>query len=328
MSDTADADDNPAKRQLDLEDVDMPNTFDLQEKCIQPESQHQRRGTHMYCPLKPPYDVPRHPDWRDYNPSNLRPRVHREEEQTASYFVNTVDSTDGSAAENLPDESFHRDSRLSKVQLSQITHATGIQKRSSLWDLPSLIWPWSFPIDSMHLFYLNVVPNMRDHWQGNFFSWERQPGAFKTAQQATFKPSGEPYCIAPEEWKRIDQDIKSMIHPAVFGDRIRGVQEFRKANQWKTWAQVVSPIVLKNRLPEPFYSAWTQLVHGMTLATDYSVSAKDITDIQESMIQFVNHYHEVYYRYQNKRLPACRAVFHALLHVAESLIAMQGYVAE
>jgi hypothetical protein len=169
----------------------------------------------------------------------------------------------------------------------------------------------------MHLFYLNVVPNMRDHWQGNFFSWERQPGAFDTAQQAKFKPSGEPYCVAPEEWKRIDQDIKSMIHPAVFGDRIRGVQEFRKANQWKTWAQVVSPIVLKNRLPEPFYSAWTQLVHGMTLATDYSVTAKDITDIRESMIQFVNHYHEVYYRYQNKRLPACRAVFHALLHVAE-----------
>jgi hypothetical protein len=145
MSATADADDEPEKRRRDQEDVDMPDKFDSKEKGIQPESQHQqhqRRGTHMYCPLKPPCDVPRHPDWRDYNPRNLPLRVHCEEEQTAGYFVNTVDSTDGPAAVNVPDESFHRDSGRSKAQLSQITHATGIQKRSSLWDLPSLIWPW------------------------------------------------------------------------------------------------------------------------------------------------------------------------------------------
>jgi hypothetical protein len=304
-----------------------------------------QRGKHMYCPLNPPSDVPRDADWCDYDPEHLQLRTHSKDEQTAGYFNCPMDTVDERTSHNISDGQV--DDQLqpqqTQAQLHEITNATGIQRRSVLWDLPSLLWPWyvlslllhfyglnpysdvlcagcrSFPIDSMHLFYLNVVPNMRDHWQGNFFPWERQPGAFGTAQQTKVKPSGELYCIPQSEWDRIDADIKSLIHPTAFGDRIRCVADFRKANQWKTWAQVLSPIILKDRLPDPFYTEWIKLVYGMTLATDYSVRADDIMLVRKLMVGFVNHYHTAYYRYDNRRLPACRAVFHALLHVADCM---------
>jgi hypothetical protein len=308
--------------------MDIDNeSGDIYASAANSSSSKLRKGNHVYCPLKPPKDVPHNSDWRDYNPQELQLRSHPGDTKIAGYFRR--DGCDD----------------LSSVQLKEITDATGIKAWSTLHDLPSIRWPWyvtalvvslsayplcrkltlifnnvrSFPIDSMHLFYLNVVPNMRDHWQGNFFPWEKQPGAFGTAQKTKVKPSGEPYCISADDWNHINNDITLMIHPTAFGDRIRGIADFRKANEWKTWAQVISPILLKGRLPDPFYCEWIKLVYAMTLATDYSVSQEDIQLVRESMITFVNHYHDLYYRYQNKRLPACRAVFHALLHVADCM---------
>jgi hypothetical protein len=312
----------------DADSMDIDNeSSDVHASAANTSCSKLRKGNHVYCPLEPPKDVPHNPDWRDYNPRDLQLRSHSGDMTTAEYFRR--DGCDD----------------LSPVQLKEITDATGIKAWSTLRDLPSIRWPWyvtwflislpayplrrkltlisddlrSFPIDSMHLFYLNIVPNMRDHWQGNFFPWEKQPGAFGTAQQTKVKPSGEPYCIRVDNWMHINNDISLMVHPTAFGDRIRGIADFRKANEWKTWAQVISPILLKGRLPDPFYSEWIKLVYAMTLATDYSVSQEDIQLVRESMISFVNHYHDLYYRYQNNRLPACRAVFHALLHVADCM---------
>ena len=117
----------------------------------------------------------------------------------------------------------------------------------------------------------------------------------------------------------MDEDIKQMVHHTAFGNAIRSVEEFRKANEWKTWSNVLSPILLKGRLPEPFYSEWINLTTAITLATDYSVTTGDITKIRDAMAQFVVHYHKEYYKFENKRLSACKPVFHALLHVADCI---------
>jgi hypothetical protein len=45
----------------------------------------------------------------------------------------------------------------------------GVRGRSILLELPSIRIPRSFPIDIMHLFFLNVAENMVNHWLGNFF---------------------------------------------------------------------------------------------------------------------------------------------------------------
>ena len=173
---------------------------------------------------------------------------------------------------------------------------------------PSSVLP---PLDIYS--FLNIAPYMGVHWRGNFFRWERAAGASK----AKFRSSGEDYCIRPELWKKIDEDIKQMVHPTALGNTIRGVGEFRKVNEWKTWTNVLSPILLKERLPEPFYSEWVNLVEARTLATDYSVNKEDIGTIRQLMMQFVVHYHDKYYRCENNRLSACKPVFHAILRIAD-----------
>jgi len=82
---------------------------------------------------------------------------------------------------------------------------------------------------------------------------------------------------------------------------------------------VLSPILLKGRLHEPFYSEWVNLVNAITLATDYSISQKNLSTLHGKFCRFVKHYEEYYYRHDLSRIAACKPVFHALLHVTEGI---------
>ena len=83
---------------------------------------------------------------------------------------------------------------------------------------------------------------MRDHWRGNYFAWETSSagaGQKKTkTKEDKFRSSGEAYCLDPEVWRQMDYDLSKIKVPTSFGDKIRGVFEFRKANEWKTWVKV------------------------------------------------------------------------------------------
>jgi hypothetical protein len=82
---------------------------------------------------------------------------------------------------------------------------------------------------------------------------------------------------------------------------------------------VLSPILLKGRLREPFYSEWVNLVDAITLATDYSITRENLNTLHGKFCRFVQHYEEHYYRHDLSRIAACKTVFHVLLHVAEGI---------
>ena len=46
------------------------------------------------------------------------------------------------------------------------------------------------------------------------------------------------HCLEPDVWKQMDYDLSKIKLPTSFGDKIRGVFEFGKANEWKTWVKV------------------------------------------------------------------------------------------
>lgn len=124
---------------------------------------------------------------------------------------------------------------------AELGSLTGTKRRSIFFELNSIIFPWSFPIDAMHLFYLNVAKHMRDHWRGNYFNWEtRNPTGEKRSKtrESKFRDTKEPYCIPKHKWHDMDDDLKNIKIPTAFGNKIRGVFEFRKANEWKTWVKV------------------------------------------------------------------------------------------
>ena len=132
----------------DLEDADADYAICPDALPLGPSAVARAGNSHIYCPLTPPVNVQRDDDWRDYKPDELPLREHQQDKEAAQ---------------------FARDPANTNAQLRALTRLTGIKSYSSLWELPSILWPWSFPLDNMHLFFLNIAPHMRDHWRGNFF---------------------------------------------------------------------------------------------------------------------------------------------------------------
>ncbi|GET62641.1 hypothetical protein GLOIN_2v1644898 [Rhizophagus irregularis DAOM 181602=DAOM 197198] len=56
-----------------------------------------------------------------------------------------------------------------KDRKDEMIRETGIKGSSELLKLQTLLFPWSFPTDIMHLFFENVAPSMYAHWSGKFF---------------------------------------------------------------------------------------------------------------------------------------------------------------
>lgn len=119
-----------------------------------------------------------------------------------------------------------------------------------------------------------------------------------------FKDSADLYCLSPAMWQGIDIDVAMMELPTAFGDAVRGVFG------WKTWVKIISPIALRGRLPGIYSQHWL-------LTTDYTIN--DWPRIRLLLSRSVTEYETRYYRSKYWRLSACRAVTHALLHVADDM---------
>lgn len=81
--------------------------------------------------------------------------------------------------------------RAHAAHIEETNHAraaevTGINGLVILAQLKSIDFPRSFPPDSMHLFYENIVPDMCKHYRGVFY----KPGQGSGAAGATAKASG------------------------------------------------------------------------------------------------------------------------------------------
>ena len=121
-----------------------------------------------------------------------------------------------------------------------LPNSTSITRKSIFFELRSMIFPWSFPIDPMHNFYLNVAKHMRNHWLGDFFKWEESAtGKANIKKDYQGRSERQDYLISKEDWDQMDVDLKKIKLPTCFGDKIRGIWEFRKANEWKTWVKVL-----------------------------------------------------------------------------------------
>lgn len=227
--------------------------------------------------------------------------------------------------------------------------ATGIKEETIFAELDSIIFPWSFTLDSMHLFFCNIVPQMVNHWRGKFWPKERtkqQPegdegmeipqGASRAggrvgATQLTtqtgkkkFLKTADEYNVDPEDWAQIGEEMKCSrdTFPRAFGDAVRSIYEVHhefKAAEWKNWALLFSPALLQGRLQETHYQQWISFVKGLGLAVDYTLTGEDLEEVEVRMELFLRFYEQEYYQYKFERLAACRSVFHALIHVGECI---------
>ena len=56
------------------------------------------------------------------------------------------------------------------IMINSFIFILGIKGKSILFELSSIIFPRSFPVDIMHLFFENIAPQMFKLWSSRFFT--------------------------------------------------------------------------------------------------------------------------------------------------------------
>lgn len=173
------------------------------------------RGTYcvnnkyIYYPLLPP----KQSNNIHYKPDALPERTHQ------SYLLGIGDL----------------ENSRTKTERAQSIKASGISGRSILFELRSIKFPDSFPVDIMHGLFENVAPAMFRHWTG------------------TLLKENDTFNISTDEWKRvgsvIEKNRKNM--PYTFGrplvDILRHSNAF-KAEEWTNWVILYSIPLLSGNL--------------------------------------------------------------------------------
>lgn len=107
--------------------------------------------------------------------------------------------------------------------------------------MKSLKFPWSFPIDVMHLFFENVAQHMYLHWSKNFFKEEVY--------------SNDDYALSKSIWEKIGKQMSGFKNemPSDIGRPPRDIFKHHngfKAVEWRNWITLFSLPLLGQYLTE------------------------------------------------------------------------------
>ena len=273
-----------------------------------------RPGGHVYCPFTRPTKRSDEEDDLDYDtalPPPTQP-YKRTRVQNNDLFTDV----DPGNLELRTDSGFRKDAwqAFNNPLLPQPTNGVS---RLPIWcELDSIIFPWAFVLDEMHLFWENIIILLFNHWRGRFFSRN-------DSKAKKFVQTEDLYNIKPTLWDQIGNGMQSSAAdiPAIWGESPRHFSkhchEF-KASEWRTFGMLIAPIVFdEGVLPSDCYEAFCDLVEAIESATS-DIPQEDIQHtIRQPLIDFLHHYEEVYYQKRWDRLETCRSQIHFLAHIAD-----------
>ncbi|CAG8850794.1 14828_t:CDS:2, partial [Gigaspora margarita] len=154
---------------------------------------------HVYFPLLPPKGY----NSKIYNPNKLPMHSH------TSYLQNIK------ALENKSESEHYK-----------IKRETGVNGHSVLFELYSISFPASFPIDIMHSLFENTAQHMFRHFNSKFFSNKKLNNA--------------EYKITTNHWNEIGRivEFNRKMMPSEFGRPPINIQKYYnslKAEDWYNW---------------------------------------------------------------------------------------------
>jgi hypothetical protein len=295
-------------------------------------------GSAIYCPFIPPKDPP---EELTTDPANAKQKGYPWPSHDCRHLPLRNDSAFRQDAAYIASDPGH----------TAAQKKTGIAGQSVLHRLSSIDFPRSFPPDSMHLFYENIIPDMVKHYRGVFFKpkaepdpdaensrkRKSQPPEVASGPQSTKRPktggtqestkfhqTDDSWNVPPAEWKRIgeDQQASSCSLPYSFGRAPRNFaahcHEF-SGEEWKQQATLFLPIYLQDVLPREHYEQFCALTQAMNDATENIITDPEIDAVEDALCKFLGYYERTFYNMEWAQLPACLPVFHQLAHVADAL---------
>jgi hypothetical protein len=219
------------------------------------------KGT-LYVPL----DRTQHPGAEDdegtlkYEPLNLPCRTHTE-------FMDQARQVQFAERENLSEA---------------LATKFGVKGIPLLSHLPSLFFPRSSPYDFMHLVWENVQNNLLQLWTGKYKGLDTGTGDYK---------------LSAEDLKTIGKlgEASGSSIPYAFGARppnIASEQVSWTAETRSFWTTFVAPVLLKNRLPEPYFRHFLDFVRLINICLKFETPRSDVQVVREGFAAWVKRYEE------------------------------------
>ena len=220
-----------------------------------------RRGQ-VYCPFTKPPDEQLN-EGLETAPAETTQPYKRTRRQNNALFVNV----DPRNLDLRTDAGFRKDAWQVFNNLHSSQPLNGVSRLPIWCELDSIIFPWAFVLDEMHLFWENILILLFNHWRGRFFSQNN-------SKAKKFVQTDDVYNIKPSLWDQIGNGMQSSApdFPAAWGESLRNLtkhcHEF-KASEWRTFAMLIAPIVFDDEdvFPGNCYEAFCDLIEAIESAT-------------------------------------------------------------
>jgi hypothetical protein len=173
-----------------------------------------------------------------------------------------------------------------QAEEEELAKQTGIKGIPILSQVPSLLFPHSFPFDFMHLVYENLIKNLIDLWTGSFKNIDH---------------TDENYVIDKKVWKAIGEATarSGSTIPGAYGARPLNFSEDRKgvtADMLSFWTLYLGPIYLEKAFPDQtVYNHFVELVCLINICLQFEIERNQLPHLKESFAAWVEKYEEYVY---------------------------------
>lgn len=273
---------------------------------------HGAHGCRLGCPMKGRHK----PNAGHYFAVHLKPN---------NYTVDDCNHPDIDIRNlsTLSSTNYQRD--LSKVVSStdQINYEknrkdTGISKPTILSGLANNLMfpvPHCFPLDLMHLLFINLGELLIPLWRGalkcettdNYGTWEwaKLTG---TTWQAHGKLVADATQFFPSSFHRPPRNPAEKISSGY------------KATEYFHYLFGLGPGFFRAILPSKYWKNYCKLVHGVRVLIQRRISGAQLRGAHSHLIQFVEEFENLYYQRRVDRMHFCRPCIHTLLHACTEVM--------
>ena len=172
------------------------------------------------------------------------------------------------------------DTRTAAERLAKESGIKGVPLISSL---NTLNFPFSFPLDFMHLIFKNLILNLVKHYTG------------------TFKDLGsgiEDYKLPKEVWSEICEagSASGDTIPSSFGLRMLNIETEHSsmtAEAWGFWSMYLAPILLQNHFSnQRYYDHFLKLIRLIHKCISFELKRSEVNEIRQGFQDWVLEYEE------------------------------------
>jgi hypothetical protein len=214
--------------------------------------------------------------------------------------------------EHIEDVERCRTNGTSKREFDQLRRDLGIHYQSILLDIPTIHFPRSFPIDTMHSMNHNIPKSLFHLWKGSKYQ-KRGHGGIEEYM----------WVIPKTDWVLIDHSVAASraTVPTYVGTAPRSTSSFGNwtTHEWRSFFLTYGAPAVHHFLPLQYAQNFLRYRQLLYYTSRRRFTRAEVLEVQARAESFVREYKNLYYGGDPDLLPSCTIQFHYLLHLSQNI---------